>query len=407
MRHLRFTGRVSGFLRTLAPFGLEISDPHGRDSPTIERDGLVGRCDRAWPQDAEFLEQWAALLARNPDATVFNSPAWQRAITDETFVPAGRLRIVTVRRDNTLLAVFPLALHRFSVLETPGHWVSDYLDPLVDRKAGEQCWHLILDLLNDLWDWSTRGLIFHNILENSPTQAILKTVASKYGFAYQQTVTNCAPYISLPDSWEEYLATLSAKQRRDNRKNLRIAEKDGQARWLTLTTIEETAPALERGLAALRQSEGDKGKFASAFLSGFLQRVAPTLVAQGDFYMHELWLQGKPAAWLFMFRSREGPMLYNSAFDSSLRDWGPGSKCLCMAIRDAIEKKAGNFNFLRGSEDYKFRYGCKSVDLLKISLVRKRSRLPRDSGIFRRQRSAGHHHNSQADQRQKTSACTL
>jgi CelD/BcsL family acetyltransferase involved in cellulose biosynthesis len=171
--------------------------------------------------------------------------------------------------------------------------------------------------------------------------------------------------------------------------------------------MDETAPALERGLTALRQSEGDKGKFACAFLSGFLQRVVPTLVAQGDFYMQELWLQGKPAAWLFLFRSREGPMLYNTAFDASLREWGPGSMALCMAIRDAIEKKAGNFNFLRGSEDYKFRYGCKSMDLLKISLIRKRSGLSRDNGNSRRQRSAGNHHSSQANQRHKTSVCTL
>lgn len=407
MRHLRFTGRALGYLRTLAPYGLKISDPHGREVRVLERDGLVARCDRAWPEDSEFLEQWTALLARSSSATVFNSPAWQRAITQENVVPAGRLRIITVRRDKTLLAVFPLALHAFSVLETPGYWLSDCLEPLVDPAAAEQCWGLILELLNDLWDWSTRGLVLHNIVENSPILAILQTLAPKYGFGYQQGMTNRVSHLILPDNWEQYLATLGPKQRRNHRKNLRSADNEGQARWLTLSTMEQIAPALERGLAALRQSEGDKGKFACAFLSGFLERIVPTLVAQGHLYMHELWLQGKPAAWLFVFRTREGPMFYSCAFDASLGDWSPGSTSFCMAIRAAIEEKAGKCHFLRGSEDYKVRFGCTSLDLLKITLIRKSSRLLGDCGIFRRQRAAHNHNGSHTRQRDKTFACIL
>jgi CelD/BcsL family acetyltransferase involved in cellulose biosynthesis len=384
MRYLQFTGKASEFLRTLAPFGLEISHPHGGESPTFERDGMVARCDRAWPEDPEFFEQWTALLARCPNANVFNSPAWQRAITEESFVPAGRLRIITVRRDNTLLAVFPLALHSSSVLETPGYWLSDYLDPLVDSAAAEQCWTLILDLLNDLWDWSTRALVFHNIAGNSRTRTILETLAPKYGFAYQQKVTDCAPYLLLPDSWEKYLQMLSTKERHTQKRNIRKAQTQGEARWLTVKTMDEIGPALERGLVALSRAKGEKGKFSSEFLCGFLRKVVPSLVAQGDFYMHELWIQGKPAAWVFQFQSPEGPLFFNSAFDDSLGRWHPGITAIALAVRTAIEQKNAKFDFLRGDEDYKFRFGGTPMDLLKISLIRKSSRLPRDTGIFGR-----------------------
>jgi len=370
MRDLQLSGRTLGFLRVLAPIRLKISDPRGQDSPALQRDGLVARCDRAWPQDSEFLQQWAALLARSPDATVFNSPGWQRAVTDY-FVRPGRLRIITVRRGDTLLAVFPLALHVASVLETPGKWVSDYLDPLVDPAAAQQCWPLILDLLSNLWDWSTRGLAFHNIPDTSSIRSILRTIAPNYGLEYQETVVNSAPYLLLPQSWDQYQATLSSKQRRNQKKNLRTAETQGQARWLTVNTMDQIEPVLERGVAGLCQSEGSKGRFSRAYLSGFLRRVVPAIVAQGDFYMHELWIQGKPAAWHFMLRSREGPMGYNAAFDASLSDWSPGSTSFAMAIRSAIESKSPKYNFLRGSEEFKTRLGCKSIDLLKISLIRK------------------------------------
>jgi CelD/BcsL family acetyltransferase involved in cellulose biosynthesis len=289
-----------------------------------------------------------------------------------------------VRRDNLLLAVFPLALHSPSVLETPGYWLSDYLDPLVDSAAAEQCWTLILDLLNDLWDWSTRALVFHNIAQNSPTRTILETIAPKYGFAYEQNVTDCVPYLSLPDSWEKYLQMLSSKERQIQKKNIRKAQTEGEARWLTAKTMDEVGPALERGLVGLTQAKGEKGKFASEFLCGFLRKMVPALVAQGDFYMHELWIQGKAAAWLFLFRSREGPMFFNSAFDDSLGQWRPGITAISLAVQTAIEQKYPKFDFLRGAEEYKFRFGCQPMDLLKISLIRKTSELARDTGIFRR-----------------------
>jgi len=371
MRELQLSGRMLGMLRMVAPVRLNISDPRGQDSVTFERDGLVARCNRNWPPDPDFIKQWNALLARSPNATVFNSFGWQRAVTDEYFVPPGRLRIITVRRGDELLAVFPLALHAASVLETPGKWVSDYLDPLVDPSVAEQCWPLILGLLDNLWDWSTRGLVFHNIPTGSAIRSILKKIAPDFGFEYQETVVESTPYLVLPETWDQYLATLSTKQRKAQKRNIRLAETEGQARWLTLKTMDEIAPVLERGMAGLCLSEGGKGKFSRNFLTGFLRRVVPALVAQGDFFMHELWIEGKPAAWHFMLRSREGPMGYNCAYDAALRDWSPGSTSFAMAIRSAIEEKSSKYNFLRGAEDFKIRLGCNSIDLLKVSLIRK------------------------------------
>jgi CelD/BcsL family acetyltransferase involved in cellulose biosynthesis len=374
MRNFQAAGRALGVLRRLFPVGLRISASRGWESLTLERAGLVARLDRAWPADPQFLQEWAALQARAPSATVFNSPGWQRAVTDEHFVAAGRLRIMTVRRDNELLAVFPLALSAASVLETPGKWVSDYLDPLIDPAAAGDCWPLILDLLNDNWDWSTRGLVLHNIAEMSAARTILKAIAPDHGLEYLETVVDSTPYLQLPETWEKYLAMLSPKQRRAQKTNIRKAETEGQARWLTLSTMQEIEPALQRGLAAMRQAEGAKGQFSREFLCGFLSRVVPAIVAQGDFYMHELWLGDKPAAWHFLLRSREGPMGYNCTFDAAQRNWSPGSTSFAMAIRSSIEAKFPKYNFLRGAEEYKARFGCQSIDLMKISLLRKSRR---------------------------------
>jgi len=365
---LQLAGRMLGLLRVVAPVRLNIGRTRGDDFPALERDRLIVRCDSTWPREPQIFDRWNRLLERTDRATVFNSSAWQRVIA-ERLVPPSRLRIISVQRGEELLAFFALSL-RAGSLETPGKWVSDFLEPLVDPAAAQQCWPLILQLLDGLCDWSIRDLTFHNIPVSSSLGPILQKIAPQYGFVYEERVVNSAPFLVLPDSWEQYLAMLSSNERKNQRKKIRQAEIDGQARWITVHTMDQIAPVLERGLAALCQSEGPKGNFARTVLAGFIRRVVPDLVRHGDFFMHELWLQGKPAAWQFMLRSGQGPMGYNTAYNRAMRDWSPGSTAFAMTIRSAIEQKYPKLNFLRGAEEFKTRLGCDSIDLLKISLLR-------------------------------------
>ena len=66
------------------------------------------------------------------------------------------------------------------------------------------------------------------------------------------------------------------------------------------------APAFERALSGMRQSESFKADFTEEVLVGFLRRLCPKLSQQGDFYVQELWLDGKASAWLLCLRSDAG-----------------------------------------------------------------------------------------------------
>ncbi|MGD0769498.1 MAG: GNAT family N-acetyltransferase [Tepidisphaeraceae bacterium] len=363
----QLAGRMRGALRALIPAALNIAG-NNRDFDPLERNGLCARCLRDWPDDPDFLPRWNELLARNPWATVFLCPAWQSAAVNE-FVSAGQFRLITVSRQQQLLAVLPLALNASSMLETPGGCVTDYLDPLVDSQAGPECWEIILRLLDELWDWSMGGVLLHQIHGDSPLRQILPGLASNFGFEYSETLADKAPYIMLPKSWDDYLASLDSHERKEIKRKIHNARTKAHLQWLTIQREEELVPALDRALAAMRQSESCKADFTDEVLVGFLRRLCPILARQGDFFLQELWLEGKPSAWLLCLRSDRGPMIYNTGYELSQRRWSPGIVSFSLAIQDAIAAGSPVFNLLRGTEEYKKRFGAQDLDLFDIQLL--------------------------------------
>ncbi|MDP9172314.1 MAG: GNAT family N-acetyltransferase [Planctomycetota bacterium] len=367
MGKLQLAGRVRDALRSLLPAGLNISRSSGQSFPPIEREGLTARCHTNWPDDPEFVPQWGALLKRNPWHTAFSSPVWQSAVVDE-FVPGGEFRLVTVHRGKELLAVLPLALNTSSMLETPGRWVTDYLDPLVDSEFAGACWSIMLDLLSKLWDWSVGGIVLHHIRGDSPIRRLLPSLVGQYKFVYEESDVQQAPYIDLPATWGAYLSTLNGRERKELKRKIRNAQTRFGAKWQTFTTSDDCTPALERAICAMRQARSLKADFAEEILIGFLRRTCPDMIAKGDFYIQELSLEGRPAAWMLVIPSPVGPMIYNTSFEHAQRHLSPGAVAFGLAIQDAIAAGCPCFNFLRGAEAYKARFGAVDLNLIKVTI---------------------------------------
>jgi CelD/BcsL family acetyltransferase involved in cellulose biosynthesis len=366
-KELQLAGRMRGALRALIPAALKIAQSYGGDFEPLEKNGLCVQCHRDWPDDPQFISQWNRLLARTPSSTVFQSALWQSAVVNE-FVPAGQFRLITVRRGDELLAVLVLGLNTASMLETPGRWVSDYLDPLVDAEAGTECWEIILELLRQLWDWSISGVQLHNVRANSATREILSKIAPKLGFELEEKRVAMATHIPLPASWDKYLASLDGHERKEIRRKLRNAHTKFAARLETPSDPESIAAALERGLSHMRQAESIKADFTDEVLFGFLQKLCPRLIQQGSFFVQELWFGKDPVAWLLSLRSPNGPMIYNTSYDFAQKQWSPGVVSFALAIQNAIAVGSPVFNLLRGAEEYKRRLGAVDLELLRVTL---------------------------------------
>ncbi len=172
-----------------------------------------------------------------------------------------------------------------------------------------------------------------------------------------------APALTLPATFDEYLAVLGKKNRHEMRRKRRRFE--GALGPPVLERREGPGPVAE--FAAMhRRSAGDKGSFMDGAREAFfaaLQRDAGAVVdalVDGD---------GRVHAMAVGFEEPDGYYLYNSAYEPDVREHSPGIVLLEMLIRAAIAAGRTRFDLLKGDEAYKYRLGAQPRPLYEVTGV--------------------------------------
>jgi CelD/BcsL family acetyltransferase involved in cellulose biosynthesis len=331
--------------------------------------GLRVHCHSAWPGEGSALrEAWEKLLARAPDATVFQSPTWQAAGWAATH-PVARLRLLSIARKDDLLGIVPLCLTDKRGLVSPSPAVSDYLEPPLHPDASEDCLVAALAFLVKHWDRTVVEVTFHNVGESALIRQTLPAVAERAGFSCEEKVVEHAPAIALPKTWEAYLGQLDAHQRKELRRKLNNAAGKGAAELVSCPITEANA-SLHRVLDCMEASGGEKSEAVREFVRPLMESAGMALMREGRMELLMLRIEGQPAAGLIQFPSRAGPMLYNIGYDARLKQWSPGVVATALAIRRAIEQGHSTYDLLRGREEHKYRLGAVDRALYRLTLRR-------------------------------------
>ena len=359
-----FSVRLKGAWRHL--FGDEFA---GHFDP-IESNGLRAVCHAEWPNDPALIEAWEALLAAAPYATAFHSPAWQRAVV-ATMAKEGRLRLIVVWQNRRLVAVLPMSVRDDGLLETLAPGVSDYLDPLIHPDHEADVWRVLLKLLAKLRGGKWKNITLHNVRDGATCRTILPELAAAEGFAFESRVYESCPYLKLPKSFDEFLATLDSHERKETRRKLNKVMTKGNGRLARCgPDAAEIAASLPVVLAMMEQAPGEKGQAVKRFLRPLLEKAAPALIAQGKMWLTTLYVNDEPAACTLQFPHPDGPQLYNCGFDGAKKEWSSGVVLTAMIIQQAIESGAGVFDLLRGEENYKYKLGAVNRPLWMVNLTK-------------------------------------
>jgi CelD/BcsL family acetyltransferase involved in cellulose biosynthesis len=335
----------------------------------LEMKGLVGRCHTSWPVEASFRAAWDDLLVCCPWATTFQSAIWQRDGIGPTLQP-GRLRLLTVSREQRLLAVVPMQLTRGGFLETTGYAVSDYLDPLVDLWNEEDSWRMILRLILQQWDRRMRGVTFHNMRPGLRCQVVLPALATEAGFVCEWERVGTVARLKLPATWEAYLDLLDPHERKELRRKMRKAQSQADARLHIIDNGNFDPESLMRAMDLMESTDQSKRQWLGWHVRPLLMRVGRQLIVEGGMRLLFLLFGQTPAACLIELSSRRGPLLYNGGFDAAWREYSPGIVTFGLAIQEAIERGAEVFDLLRGQEGYKYRLGATDEPLYRLVLRR-------------------------------------
>lgn len=322
-------------------------------------DALLGECDARVFQTFEWLHTWWEELGRRD--------------------PKRSLMILLVQADAVLVGIAPFFIEKVAVagilryrrLLFIGHEASDYLDILARRGWEDPVLVEIASYLARHRSMFTT-LQLEEIRDGSPTHRRLFELLLRHGFAGDHYLDEYCPRTVLGKTWQETTASFPKSHR--NRLLRRMDQLTGE---VGLTFEHVTDPAsIEDAMdefIAMHQARwnvlGHQGVFGSAATDRFHRAVAPHLYSRGWLYLAFLKAGDRRVVgdYGLIFRDECATYLGGSSGDSEIMRLSPGIVLLMRIMKECHGQGIRVYDFLRGTERYKYNLGA--VDVPNWSLL--------------------------------------
>lgn len=283
------------------------------------------------------------------------------------------LVIITAHDDDRLLGIAPLfhSQHdgKSALLFLGSIEISDYLDFIVrpeDLTAFIEGLLAFLTTNQDIPQWDTLDL--YNLLDSSPSLDQLQQAVTAQGWRFTSAVTNHAPVINLPGDWEVYLASLAKKQRHELRRKIRrLEEAEVTSKWYVVEDENSLGEEIDHFLALMAQ-DPEKEDFLTEDMVSAMSGTIKTAFAQGYLQLSFLEIGGEKAAAYLNFDYDHHLWIYNSGLNRDFYSYSPGWVLLGYLLRWANENGRTHFDFMRGDEDYKYRFGAKDRFVQRVTI---------------------------------------
>jgi CelD/BcsL family acetyltransferase involved in cellulose biosynthesis len=313
------------------------------------------------PLRIQLIEDEAALEALQPEwhllwrrakVTPFQSPEWLVSWW-KAFAP-GKLHVIGLRDGEDLIGLAPLYLeHRTARLLPLGISVSDYLDTLIEPGRLRDVAAAMSAVLG------RGGWTSCHWPDLAPDAAAAQFPCLTAHADAVEPGTVC-PELKLPDSVEGLAQIFPARKRRTLRMIANRAARRGQVKMLSHADRSPEAMLDELfRLHGLRwRSQGEAGVLADPRLRDFHRSAVPRLAEAGVLRLYALQIGDAIAAVYYGFLQDQRAYGYLTGFDPAFEFESPGTLLLEYAIQEAVREGARYFDFLRGSEAYKYEWGA-------------------------------------------------
>ena len=290
---------------------------------------------------------------------LFVLPSWLK-VWWQTFGSRTGLYLRAVRRGEKIIGIAPLLVKGKTVSIIGSADVCDYLDFVVTPGMERDFFTVLLD------DLTQNGINHLDLKPLRPDSTVLTDLVAlarerKYEVVCQEEGVSVE--LDLPATWDEYLATLTKKQRHEVRRKLRRLWEADNVDYRCIKVSQGIGDFVDSFLKLFSLSREEKAEFMTAQMEMFFRSLAETMADIGLLRVGILELDTLPAAMIIGFDYNSTMYLYNSAYDPNYSYLSVGllSKVLC--IKESIQSGNKKWDFLKGGEPYKYHIGGREIPL--------------------------------------------
>ena len=281
----------------------------------------------------------------------------------------AELVLVSASENDQFIGIAPLFIAEYdgrqAVLLIGSIEISDYLDLIVREADLSRFLSGLIDFLasssagtlrsNSGQAWS--AFDWYNLPDDSPTLPALKADSEKRGWTYHEEIYRPTPRIALSGTFDDYLSRIDKKQRHEiKRKMRRAAESDLNVRFIVIDKDANIEAEMDSFFHLMAQ-DPNKANFLHPAMHEQMTTTIRGAHDQGYLWLAFLEVDGVKAAASLNFDYKNKFWGYNSGVSREHMELSPGWVLMGHVIQWCCENGRHEFDFMRGDEDYKYRFG--------------------------------------------------
>jgi CelD/BcsL family acetyltransferase involved in cellulose biosynthesis len=321
-----------------------------------------------------IVPEWAALNDQSARGTIFLTPEWQLTWLDT--IPGVSPRYIVVSDETgRMRALLPLALRNRRVgrltlrtLELGGEAVSggDHLGLVVRAEDAAAAWRAAVPVVRSCA--ASADLVRFASMDAAEAASAIAIVPTGAGWSACHPRDEVAPCMPLPAPGGDVLAAVRSTRRAQFRNYGRRFARTFPS---SVIAVNEERVPLDAALDALKalhasrwQSRGESGVIADPTFETFERRFAKRAFARGWLRLYQLFVEDRVVAALFVVQHRDVASFWIMGWHPEYAKWNVAKLLFIHSMRAASEEGARSYDFLRGSEDYKFQFPVDAPALL-------------------------------------------
>jgi CelD/BcsL family acetyltransferase involved in cellulose biosynthesis len=322
-------------------------------------------------------ESWNALV----EQSIADTPFSRHEYLSEWWKTLGggewqnvELVLISATENDQLIGIAPLFIGDYdgqrALMLLGSIEISDYLDLIVREPDLPPFLSGLLDFLASSFvdDWS--AFDWYNLPDSSPTLGALKAESEKRGWAHHEEIYRPTPRIPLNGSFDDYLSRIDKKQRHEIRRKMRRAAESDKNVQFNIVNGKENIDAEINALFDLMAHDTSKADFLHPAMREQMTVTIQNAHANGYLWLAFLEIEGDKTAASLNFDYKNKLWGYNSGVSREHMELSPGWVLLAHTIQWCCENGRYEFDFMRGDEEYKYRFGGVNKYVMRVRVIK-------------------------------------